>query len=300
MSESDGKLSLISVGDWSKPANTLVEKISDAIGGIAKPWQIKRVAEAEAIADRIQTTADIERAERLQRAAIRFLAEETKKQENIESIISKALPEVSEQAKPEQVEDDWIANFFDKCRLISDDDMQKLWAKLLSGEANSPGRFSKRTINLVASLDKSDARMFSTLCSFTCCVGQQLVPVIFDYTNQIYSKSGIDYSFLAHLESIGLIRFNYAPKHVYTIDGLEQEIVIDYFGQNVFIRFDSPNANEFAVGQVLFTQAGEQLSSICGAKRQDGFFEYLNTIWKGDGLPLITSDMMVPLELMGT
>jgi hypothetical protein len=127
-----------------------------------------------------------------------------------------------------------------------------------------------------------------------------LVPVVFDYTNQIYSKNGIDYSFLAHLESIGLIRFNYAPKHVYTIDGLEQEIVIDYFGQKIFIRFDSPNANEFAVGQVLFTQAGEQLSSICGAKPQDGFFEYLNTIWKGDGLPLITSDMMIPLELEGT
>src|SRR5258708_26000038 len=139
MGDSDGKLSLINVGDWSKPANPLIEKISDAIGAVFKPGQIIRVAEAEAIVDRIRTTAEIERTERLQRAAIRFLAEETKKQENIESIISKALPEVSEQAKPEQVEDDWIANFFDKCRLISDEDMQKLWAKLLSGEANSPG-----------------------------------------------------------------------------------------------------------------------------------------------------------------
>src|SRR5258708_5040845 len=166
MGESDGKLSLINVGDWSKPANTLIEKISDAIGGIAKPWQIKRVAEADAIANRIQTTAEIEKAERLQRAALRFLAEETKKQQNIESIISKALPEVSEQAKPEQIEDDWIANFFDKCRLISDDEMQKLWGKILAGEANSPRKCSKRTVNLLASLDKMDALLFSKLCSF--------------------------------------------------------------------------------------------------------------------------------------
>jgi hypothetical protein len=39
---------LISIPDLSKPATVLIEKISDAVGGIAKPWQTVRVARAEA------------------------------------------------------------------------------------------------------------------------------------------------------------------------------------------------------------------------------------------------------------
>jgi hypothetical protein len=302
MGESDGnKLSLINVGDWSKPANTLIEKISEAIGGIAKPWQIRRVAEADAAAEKIQATAEVEIAALHRRAARRFLLEEAKKQQNIEAIISKALPDVGGDAKSEQVEDDWIANFFDKCRLISDEEMQKLWAKVLSGEANSPGRFSKRTIGLLASLDKSDAKMFANLCRFTCSIGGQLAPVITNYPNQIYAKNGIDFALLAHLESIGLIRFNYTPKHIFSIGDLAREPVIDYFGQKIVIRFDSDKNNELAVGQVLFTQAGEQLFSICGAKCLDGFFDYLNTTWHGDGcLPLLQIVPIVPIEQEGT
>ncbi len=35
--------SLVNIGELSKPATVLIEKISDAVGGIAKPWQIRRV-----------------------------------------------------------------------------------------------------------------------------------------------------------------------------------------------------------------------------------------------------------------
>jgi hypothetical protein len=50
----DPSNSLINLGDLSKPANTLVEKISDAIGGIFRPYQIRRIAQAEAEADKIR------------------------------------------------------------------------------------------------------------------------------------------------------------------------------------------------------------------------------------------------------
>ena len=35
------------------------------------------------------------------------------------------------------MEEDWIANFFDKCRIVSDSEMQSLWARVLAGEANA-------------------------------------------------------------------------------------------------------------------------------------------------------------------
>jgi len=138
----------INFGDLTKPATVLIEKISEAIGGIFRPHQIRRIAEAEAEASRIKTVSEIEITDLQRRAIQRFFSEEAKKQQNIESITAMALPQLAEHASPENIEDDWITNFFDKCRLISDLDMQTLWSRLLSGEANSPGRFSKRTINV--------------------------------------------------------------------------------------------------------------------------------------------------------
>ena len=278
----------IDAGDLAKPINTLIKKIANAIGIVFEPKHIKDVAEAEAVADRIRTTAKIERTERLQRAATRFLAEQIKQQENIESIITKAIPEVSEQARPEQLEDDWIANFFDKSRLISDDEMQTLWSRILAGEANSPGKFSKRTVGLLASMDKRDASMFSTLCRFACTI-PPLTPIIYGYNQEIYSRQGIDFAFLTHLESVGVIRLELGSTFYFTVDGLEQDTVADYFGSKIPLSFAGNDKmrlrNELAIGQVMFTQAGEQLAGICGAQPLDGFLEFLKASWAGYAVP---------------
>jgi hypothetical protein len=175
--------SLIKV-DLTKAATVLIEKISDAIGGYFKPFQIRRVAKAEAEAEIIRTEAQIECEELQRRALARFIAEEAKKQDNIESITRKAIPLLSDSSNPEKMEDDWITNFFDKCRIISDDEMQVLWSKVLAGEANSPGSFSKRTVNSLASLDKEDAQSFTSLCGFAWEIGH-LFPLIFDYQASI-------------------------------------------------------------------------------------------------------------------
>jgi len=136
----EGK-ALINLGELSKPATVLIEKISEAVGGVFRPYQIRRVADAEADAEKIRAVSKIEVTDLHRRAMCRFLEEEGKKQQNIEDITSKALPDVAENSTPEKIENDWLTNFFDKCRLISDEGMQKLWAKVLAGEANMPGHF---------------------------------------------------------------------------------------------------------------------------------------------------------------
>jgi hypothetical protein len=170
-------LSIVRLDGLSKPGTVLIEKISDAIGGIFKPYQIKRVAEAEAEANLIHAKANIEITELQERAFHRFLNEEVKKRENIESITSKAIPQLENNSTPQDVADDWIANFFDKCRIISDGEMQLLWAKVLAGEANTPGSYSKRTVNFLGSLDKQDAIIFTNLCRFSWIIGT-LSPLI--------------------------------------------------------------------------------------------------------------------------
>ena len=122
---------LINLGELSKPPTVLIEKISDAIGGIFRPYQIRRIAEAEAEAEQIRALSQIEITALQNRAVSRFVIEEAKKQYNIETITEKALPLLEEGASPQNIEDDWIAHFFDRCRLISDEEMQALWSKVL-------------------------------------------------------------------------------------------------------------------------------------------------------------------------
>ena len=263
----------------SAAAKALIEKIAEGIGGYFKPFQIKRVAKAEAEAEIIRKKAQITIDGLQRRAVARFFAEEAKKQDNMENITRKAIPLLSESATPKEMEDDWITNFFDKCRIISDDEMQVLWSKVLASEANSPGSFSKRTVNSLASLDKADAQLFTSLCGFTWEI-EDLFPLIFEQHGSIYVDKGIDFEALVHLDDIGLIsrdsaRFNKTE--------LPQAIVAKYYGTPVSIGFKKRDNNELDLGYAIFTKTGLQLARICGAEPVDGFLDYVIEHWTKKG-----------------
>ncbi|MCH7870731.1 MAG: DUF2806 domain-containing protein [Planctomycetes bacterium] len=275
--------SLINFGDLGKPATALIEKVSEALGGAFKPFQIKRVAKAEAKAEIIRAQGQIEVTELNKRALARFMGEEAKKQENIEAITRQAIPQLDDEATPQDMEDDWVTNFFDKCRIASDKEMQVLWARVLAGEANAKGTFAKRTVNLLAELDKSDARLFTALCGFVWVV-EDVVPLIYDDEHSIYNEAGIDFQSIKHLESIGLISFGSLAG--YQRRGFSSRVTTYYFGQPLIADFRQPKENRFSIGKVLLTQSGKQLARICHARPVQGFLEYIVDKWNKNGLIL--------------
>ncbi|EKE02418.1 MAG: hypothetical protein ACD_20C00391G0012 [uncultured bacterium] len=261
--------SLINLGDLSKPVTVLLEKISDAIGIVYEPHQIKRIAKAEVEADKIRALGKIEVNELEQRALVRFVNEETKKQINMEEIIKEAISGVNQNARPEDIEDDWISNFFEKSRLISDKEMQLLWANILSGESNKPGTFSKRTVNFMSSLDKNEAMLFKNLCSFA---WEGLGPLIFEPNAEIYNKNSIDFGSLQHLDSIGLINFNILSDFLLKL--VSNEVLINYYGKPLYIKFNKVEDNVLKFGKVNFTQIGKELSNIVNTDSNPDFFKY--------------------------
>ncbi|MCH8864054.1 MAG: DUF2806 domain-containing protein, partial [Chloroflexi bacterium] len=244
---SDG-FSLINIdGKITEPATVLIQKISAAIGGGFKPRQIRRVADAEADAEVIKAKAQIKITALQQRALTRFIMEESKKQDNIESITEKAIGQLNASSTPQDIEDDWITNFFDKCRIISDEDMQNLWAKILAGESNSPGTYSKRTINSLGSLDKTDAELFIALCNFTCLVDGIFIPFVYiedlDLPQSLLKKHGLTFDNVLHLTSIGLISFESIG---YGKTGINQQFDISYHKTNLRLEFQKPQDNELS------------------------------------------------------
>jgi hypothetical protein len=214
---------------------------------------------------------------------VRFVGEEARKQNNIEKITQKALPLLEDTSNPQNMEDDWVANLFDKCRIVSDEEMRSLWAKVLAGEANSPGTFSKRTVNFLGSLDKTDAQLFTSLCGFGWFIGD-VIPLIFNVYQPIYNDQGINFGTLSHLDDIGFVSFEGLTS--FSRKGLPKVFTILYYGVPLTIEFGEEARNTLEIGHVLLTRTGQQLAPICGSKPVDGFWNYVIEKWFNAGLIL--------------
>ena len=269
--------SLINLGDWSKPADTLIKKISNATGMLYEPLHIKRIAKAEAKAALIKEQSEIEITNLQRRAAQRWVEEEAQRQKNMEDITTKALPNLNEDANPDAIEDDWIVNFFDKCRIVSNNEMQELWSRILAGEANAPGTYSKRSVNFLSDLDNTEADLFTKLCGFIWII-ERLKPLVFDYQAEIYNGNGIDFDTLNHLDSIGLIQFQ--PLSRFKTVNLPKKFSVGYYGKPLSLEMPKDSENEITIGQVMLTRIGQELAPICGSKPVDGFWEYVKEQWK--------------------
>ncbi len=282
MPKEGGPLINIDFAGLAKPATTLVEKVSDAVGGIAKPWQIVRVAKAKSQAGIIRTTGAVEAGSIMERAKNRLMHEEVQKQENIESITAKAIPNLTHQAKPEDIEKDWLSYFFDRARLVSDDEMQSLWSNILSGEANQPGKFSRRTIDVVSILSKADAQLLTNLCSLVWRL-DLYYPLILDRDDEIFSARGLNFDALTHLASLGLI--TYASTTGYVTDPQLKHSGYSYFGKEVHVEYPTDNF-EMEIGCTIFTMVGAELLELCGAKPYDEFYDYVIKKWNSQGYTL--------------
>lgn len=252
-------------------------KISDAIGGICRPWQIKRIAAAEAEASIIKAEGQTEVEEIQRRAMARLVAEEGWKQENMEKIIQKAIPQLTESSNPQNMENDWIANFFDKCRIVSNDEMQSLWSRILAGEANAPGTYSKRTVQFLSTLDKREAELFTSVCGFAWVIQNDITPLIFEVHEQIYTERSITFQELGHLDSIGLVKFNGSIG--YQLRKLPKKIEALYSGNPLHIEFSKETDNYLKIGSVLLTEMGRELYPICGSNPVEGFRDYVIKRW---------------------
>ncbi len=247
-------------------ANTLITKICDAIGVIYEPHHKVRMAKAEAKSKAILSQANAEQLTLAERACQRMVHEEVQKQLNIENIISKTLPLLKEDSQIESLDKDWIVHLFEKAKLVSDSEAQELWAKVLSAEANHSGTISKRTLNLIAELDKREAELFMKLASYTFYNGSLAVPLIF------YSKENnnhLNFSNLSHLDSIGLVKFDSLSGFSLASHGKH---FLRYHNKAIIIA-GKTNPQSVKCGNVIYTKVGSELLKLFTSDYSDNIFK---------------------------
>ncbi|MEQ1751162.1 MAG: DUF2806 domain-containing protein [Prosthecobacter sp.] len=283
MAEQETPTSLVSFKDLlglSKPCTVLVEKISDAVGGLCRPWQMKRLAITKAEVEVMKTHKSIQITDIKQRAILRFGEEQIQYQRNMEAVVKKALLNVDEDAQPNNIENDWLTYLFDKARIVSDNQMQNVWARILAGEANAPGSFSKRSINLVSEMGKRDAEMLNVLRQFCWEFGDQLVLVVPEVTS-FGDKHGLDFACLRHLESLGLISFS---DDIFG-GGLVcsgRSILGSYFGKALHLHREKDEwaGDTISVGSGALTPVAHELLRLCAVKPIKGMLKQMTKQWE--------------------
>lgn len=264
---------LIDLGELSKPVTVLLEKISDAIGTLYEPTRLKRMAKAEVEANKIKQIGAFELESELEERTIkRLIHEESVKQLNIESIIDKALPEIKESANPNRIEDDWINQFFSKCKNSSNEGVQIIWSKILAGEANLPGSYSLQTLSILEQMQKQQAIAFTNLTRCTLYIPSIYFPFVGDYKDEYYNNRNISFESLLNLQRLGLIYFDSLSG--YTIEG-------DFLSKGVYtsrllynISFTENKKNAIKIGSVLYTDSGKDLLKVIDYKSDPDIGEH--------------------------
>ncbi|MDQ8202795.1 DUF2806 domain-containing protein [Pelagicoccus sp. SDUM812003] len=147
----------------TRSINSFLDTISADLGSLYKPKAIsEKLVNVESLD---KTVSEIQSSETLSRAQKRLAMQEARRQVNIDSVVEKSLEEISEEIPSKQMDPDWIARFFQEAKDTSDEDVQSIWAKVLAGEYENPGSFSKRALSMVKDLSKEEAEEIQTAAS---------------------------------------------------------------------------------------------------------------------------------------
>lgn len=131
-----------------------------------------------------------------------FVLRETQRVINLERIIQTAQAEagsVNDAAvSDEPVHPDWFSRWRDGAQDVSDEEVQRLWARALAGEAQKPGSYSLRTLDFLRSVSKRDAELIEKIGPLA--IGS------FIYKNEALLKQrDLPYAKLALLQHLGIV-----------------------------------------------------------------------------------------------
>ena len=274
----------------------LVDYAASGIGAVAGPMLAPRKARKEAEARRIESRAEADSLKLIADAQAearhslvapgqagrgvleidqdgirqRIEFQEGKHQANIASVVREAAADLGDREVPAHEPDpDWTARFFDGVQGVSSEDMRKIWAKILSGEVEDPGRTSLRTLSILRDMSQSDAEAFSTLMEY------RISDFIFEgwIEQPIAMELSSSFKFLLHA---GLVY----PNHLRVSSmrdlalGDDGEYVEEYCGHA--LRVEGPpgtSIDPMNLSINALTPSGEELARFCGSEPN---FDYLS------------------------
>lgn len=259
-------VSVIDLGKLSEPATELIKVIGHHTGLFLEPKAVVKRAKAEAEAKIIEAKADIEVEQLKARALERWVAEETIMQANMESVVQKSLAKIDDHANPKDVDPDWLRVFFENARKFSNEEVQKLWARLLAEEVNEPGNFKRQTIAILSHVDREDIETINLLSRYVIKINGQPFLIIEKIDREFFDKHEMTYEMIATMSSLGIL--------VDDVNGFyniyEESADVTAGNQSWKLL-----PGKYDLGKVLLTSSGRQIFSLCDGSPRPDLVDYL-------------------------
>ena len=196
-------------------------------------------------------------------------------------LIQNAMEFLEESAIPAKIEIDWLEFFFEKAKLVVNEDMKLIWSKILAEEANEPGKISLSLLHALSVMRYDQAEFFCNISrfAFRSYRSNDVTLLLFVATNRAsYERSRITPKKLKELERLGLIECDFNTEYVFK-DGYH-DITKKRFisGSHIMTVWGDPqDGGKIRAGNIQFTKDGRALYDIIDSnyrKYRNDIFEF--------------------------
>ncbi|HWF43431.1 MAG TPA: DUF2806 domain-containing protein [Candidatus Kapabacteria bacterium] len=222
------------------------------------------------------------------RAEMLSEARSERHQENFEAILQHAyketllLPEA--EVYSEQPNSRWMDTFYEYAKNVDEEEVRRIWGKILSSEIHVPESFSLRTLDLLKNLSQKEANSFSELARLV--FNRRFV--YFD--EGMLKRFGFSFDDILSLEAAGLLQ-----RSVFFVAGEEELIkhrIVVYYGRRAFeVRLayqkGSREASQYdvpAMPSLRLTAAGAELATLIKERNVKEYYELLHSFYRNNGL----------------
>ncbi len=205
-------------------------------------------------------------------------------QKNIADIAVNNAKEGTDFTGQSKVDEDWLEKFMDAAGFVSSDKLQLTWGKILSQEFETPGSTPPNMIRILSEITPALAQAFKKICSMKTIIvemnndgyitkAHHLIIVPYTNNNQRLYKTGLSFSTINELETLGLIKFD--PLNGYNVNGISENIesTVLVYSENKTDVITGHEKNKLPVGNIMLTPAGKCLQNITPIEEISGYNE---------------------------
>lgn len=190
----------------------------------------------------------------------------------------------------EEIEEDWLLDFMERIRNVSDDEIQKLWGRIMAEKAIGT-RVSKQLLRVLYEIEHEEAMLFTRLVSYTLMIHykdgtKSPIPALINEKESAEKTTRSEV--IKRLINLGLLEnstslinpskiqrifyynqgFNYEDYYL-----VYQEAVKGTLGLETDPQFDNINQVPFCTPSIAYTPVGEELYSIIKTEPLTDYFE---------------------------
>lgn len=159
-----------------------------------------------------------------------------------------------------------MTRFFNSVEDISDEKMQKIWGRILSGEIKKPNSYSYRTLEKLKNMTQKEAEHFQLLASFAL---QWSNGSFILSDDELMNKYDIKFSYILELAECGLIN-----DQVLTLNSKpanDQKLIINNSQIIGVIKGKGIDRKNFSIDIHAFTGSGYQLLKAIHPKENSNY-----------------------------